>query len=67
MKFPVLIPMPRLMVISFLLSFGSMAFISLLIAGMQTAAWLQLANVYEAQGRNSDAQNIRQRYGRGSG
>ena len=33
----------------------------------QTAAWLQLANVYEAQGRNSDAQNIRQRYGRGSG
>ncbi|MBL6813966.1 MAG: tetratricopeptide repeat protein [Pseudomonadales bacterium] len=33
----------------------------------QTAAWLQLANVYAAQGRNSDAQNIRQRYGRSSG
>ncbi len=33
----------------------------------QTAAWLQLANVYEAQGRDSDAQNILRRYGRGSG
>ena len=33
----------------------------------QTAAWLQLANVYETQGRDSDAQNIRRRYGRGSG
>ena len=33
----------------------------------QTGAWLQLANVYEAQGRNSDALSIRQRYGRGSG
>lgn len=33
----------------------------------QTAAWLQLANVYEAQGRRNDAQNIRQRYGRDSG
>ncbi|HCG69826.1 MAG TPA: hypothetical protein DE147_05170 [Gammaproteobacteria bacterium] len=33
----------------------------------QTAAWLQLASVYEAQGRQRDAQNIRQRYQRGSG
>ena len=33
----------------------------------QTGAWLQLASVYEAQGRNSDALSIRQRYGRGSG
>lgn len=33
----------------------------------QTGAWLQLANVYEAQGRDGDARNIRQRYGRGSG
>jgi Tfp pilus assembly protein PilF len=33
----------------------------------QTGAWLQLANVYEAQGRDSDALSIRQRYGRGSG
>ena len=33
----------------------------------QTGAWLQLANVYEAQGRESDALSIRRRYGRGSG
>ena len=33
----------------------------------QTGAWLQLANVYEAQGRDSDALSIRQRYERGSG
>ena len=33
----------------------------------QTSAWLQLANVYEAQGRESDALSIRRRYGRGSG
>ena len=33
----------------------------------QTAAWLQLADVYQAQGRRSDAKNIRQRYKRGSG
>lgn len=33
----------------------------------QTGAWMQLANVYEAQGRDSDALSIRQRYGRGSG
>ena len=33
----------------------------------QTAAWLQLASVYETQGRYGDAQTIRRRYGRGSG
>lgn len=33
----------------------------------RTAAWLQLANVYEAQGKDGEAKQIRNRYGRYSG
>ena len=41
------------------------------LAGSETnkrsAAWLQLANVYEAQGKDGEAKQIRNRYGRYSG
>ena len=41
------------------------------LAGSQTnkrtAAWLQLANVYQAQGKDGEAKQIRNRYGRSSG
>lgn len=36
-------------------------------ANKRTAAWLQLANVYEAQGKGGEAKQIRNRYGRYSG
>jgi uncharacterized protein HemY len=32
-----------------------------------SAAWLQLANVFTAQGKNAEAQQIRRRFSRSSG